>query len=765
MSTSEGASGRRRTALHPGLANLVARRRGLEDDAGAAGLESAARVHVMVKFTGDLEDLRAVGFEPSTLRQHPTEGWSIAAGSVSVDGLAALDQIPHVVKVEGSRPMQRELDRSVPEINVDELHNLSEPLKGAGVVVGIIDAGVDYTHQNFRHSDGTSRILGILDQKQNVTYTQGQINTALQGGAPLLTVDGKDGHGTHVAGIAAGDGSQAGDCRGQFTYVGVAPEADIIFVVFSSDTTAIGESENLINAMEFIWQHPRVAGRPVVINISLGDNLGPHDGTSLVEQMIDLDILINPAHVVIKSAGNEGDTNRHAEVTIAAGDTADLRFTVPSGVGFSRYIECWYEGAGSVRTTVLAPGDPRPASPPVEPNNSNNWTVNQALPANQRTVVRMDSRTLDSDNNDNSIHIELDPAAAARLPSGEWLLRLRNTGAAPVTVDAWIERSDNGPAFHTDDATRAGTISIPGTAQSVITVGAYAQSGFLFFDWTGDLAASSSRGPTRDGRTKPDIAAPGVGIKSAQARSSTNCCCDCCGSFYTNMNGTSMAAPHVTGVAALMFQQDPNLTAALVKEHLMNTARVPDGVDPDDLPDSNWGAGKVDAAAAVDEVANADADAGGGRGGGGVRRRGGGVPPGPQDAGAASLLSAVHHHLLSTPGGEEWAAVASRHFSEVRGLINHNRRVAMRWHRMDGPDLVALLAHLAAGSPAGVVLPAVDFQTLGRRVDEFLGALERYGSPALGDAVGRVRPDLLALVSPALVDVLRALAHAARPAA
>jgi hypothetical protein len=379
--------------------------------------------------------------------------------------------------------------------------------------------------------------------------------------------------------------------------------------------------------------------------------------------------------------------------------------------------------------------------------------------------VRIDSRTNDSDNNDNSIHIELDPAAAARLPSEEWLLRLENTGAAPVTVDAWIERSDDGPAFHEDDATSSGTISIPGTTDSVITVGSYAQSGFLFFDWTGDLAASSSRGPTRDGRTKPDISAPGVGIKSAQARSSTRCCCDCCGTFYKNMNGTSMAAPHVTGVAALMFQQDPNLTAALVKEHLMNTARLPDGVDPDDLPDSNWGAGKVDAAAAVDDVANADADAGGGRGGGRAIRRSGGEPPAPQDAGAATLLSAVHHHLLSTPGGEEWAALVSRHFSEVRGLINYNRRVAMRWHRMDGPDLVALVAHLAAGSPAGVVLPAVDFETLGRRVDEFLGALERYGSPSLGDAVGRVRPDLLGLVSPALVDLLRALSRAARPAA
>jgi subtilisin family serine protease len=797
------------TRLDPALVGILARRQGARrkarteaatgDQAGAAPRPTPDTVHIMVKFTGDVDDLRALGFSPLSLKSHPTEGWSIAAGPIPTDRLADLDAVEHVVKVEASRPMLPELDRSLGEIKANQLHSAPTPLKGGGVVVGVIDTGIDWAHHSFRKPDGTSRILGIWDQTlvaqgtetapmafpgMGVEYTKAHIDAALAGTGTVRSVD-SDGHGTHVAGIAAGDGSQAGNCSGQFAFVGVAPEADIIVVVNRAENEALGESFNLVHALDFVWDHPAAAGRPIAINISQGDNLGAHDGTALVEQMIDLELLLEDGHMVIKSAGNEGEARHHAQITLAAGASIDLPMHVRSGDGVDRHVEMWYEGAASVRCTVAAPALGAPMSPSVDPGNTANWTVDPSLPANRRTVVRIDSRVNDPDNNDNSIHIELDPAANAKIPSGEWKLRLANIGATPATVNMWIERGENSPTFDSDDALRAGTISIPGTARRVITVGAYSQSGFLFFNWSGDIAGFSSRGATRDGRIKPDIAAPGVGITSARAGVRPNCCCDCCRDFYVDMDGTSMAAPHVTGVVALMYEKNPALDADAVRQHLTDTARVPDGLTAADLPNNDFGAGKVDAAAAVGAVPTPGNPirAGSPRGieiteGTGIRND---VASNPGNAptalaaladmrpawrrhshAAAPLLAALHASLLATPSGQEWAADVSRHFSQVRGLINHNRRVAVAWHRLSGPALVAHLAHSAAGNPTGVVLPALTVTELSGRIAAFLDALERYGPPDLAETVRRRRPQILAFD---LTDVARALAGSTRPAA
>lgn len=594
--------------LDPALLGILARRKGTPDQPAAPRGQAQGDVapvspraapdvvQVMVKFTGDVSDLRAIGFEPLSLKRHPSHGWSIAAGPIPTDRLRELDQVEHVVKVEASRPMKPELDRSVAEIKATQVHSGATPFKGSGVVIGVIDTGIDWRHETFRKPDGKSRILGIWDQTlvaqgtegapaafpgMGVEYTQAHIDAALAGTGAVRSID-TDGHGTHVAGIAAGDGSQAGNCSGPFTFVGVAPEADIIVVVNTPETDGLGDSFNLVHALDFIWDHPAAAGKPVVINLSQGDNLGAHDGTSLVEQMIDLDLLINDGHMVVKSAGNEGAELHHAQVTIAAGDSRDVPVRVKAGDRVSRFAEIWYDGAGSVRFTVLAPSltDPPPLSQPVDPGNSTNFTVDSTLPANRQTVVRIDSRANDTDNNDNSVHVEWDPAASASIPAGEWKLRLANSGASEVVVDLWLERGTNSPVFNKADAQPSRTISIPGTARRVVTVGAYSQSGFLFFNWSGDIADFSSRGPARDGVLKPEISAPGVGITSALPGTRPNCCCDCCRDFYVDLDGTSMAAPHVTGVVALMYQKNPRLSCTEVRQHLMDTARVPTALRP-----------------------------------------------------------------------------------------------------------------------------------------------------------------------------------------
>jgi hypothetical protein len=152
---------------HPDLAPLRA---------AAATPDAPELVHVLIKYTGDAADLEAAGFQAWSVRRHPTDGFAIAAGPIPRDRLGELDAIGHVAVVEGSRPMLAELNHSVPEINADQLHSGSPPQQGAGVVVGIIDSGIDIFHHTFRKPDGSTRILGIWDQhlKPGETFHHGQ---------------------------------------------------------------------------------------------------------------------------------------------------------------------------------------------------------------------------------------------------------------------------------------------------------------------------------------------------------------------------------------------------------------------------------------------------------------------------------------------------------------------------------------------------------------------------------------------------------------
>ncbi len=763
-----------------------------------------AMLGVLVKYTGDANDLRAAGLVITSEIGHPRAAFAIATGSVALADVEALAAVPHVIKVELSRPLRTELDVSVAQINARPLHTGNPKLTGKGVVIGIVDSGIDWRHHAFRHADGTSRVRFLWDQSLpakvklpadpfqeaappefagiGVEYTMDQINTALAASNPLAIVRSMDdtaAHGTHVAGIAAGDGSQAGtrvedNCTGANTYIGVAPESELIVVNNVSETNGLGDSQNLVNAIRYIFlrasQLDAGAGRPCVINISQGDNLGPHDGTSLVEQAIDLQLLFDPGRAIVKSAGNEGSASHHAMLTVPpAPGTRSVTFSVEAGDTHTRFMECWYHGAERLAVTLAAPGVPAPTSPTVEPGGVlNGWPVNPAVPPAQQATATITSTLSDPDNLDNQILIELRSPANVSLPNGTWTLTFTNRGAVSSEVHCWLERQvdpeDKSPTF-TSDVARSHTITIPGTSASVITVGNYSAESFSTRSGShidvGDLQDSSSRGPTRTGGLKPDICAPGVAVTAARAQSHGGCCCDCCYTFYVDKSGTSMAAPHVAGVIALMLQKNKTLDHLDIRNAITSTARAPDPITAPMLPENNWGFGMIDAAAAVGAVpappAPPPAPPPGGRVIGG-----GGPAPIPYyvpslDLHERALLRRMQHFqtwMLSFPSGHHWGALVSRHFDEVLRLINTNKRVATVWHRNGGPALVRAALDISAAPEHARIPASFGDEATSQQWARILASWQRYASPALVAAIDAHRAAILAFPGQSLQALL-----------
>jgi subtilisin family serine protease len=659
--------------------------------------------------------------------------------------------------------MHPELNYSLPEIRATAVHNGTPSRKGDGVLIGIIDSGIDWRHGSFVKEDGTSRILAIWDQmltvnpgetsgpnNTGVVYLQGQITQALQGKATVRTKDAnarneRDGHGTHVAGIAAGNGRPATCCHVGRTYVGVAPNADLIVVRYDHrNAREIGENQRLVQALDYIFGFLDAIDKPKVVNISQGDNLGPHDGTSTVERAIDAYVetgdLLHLPHLVVKSAGNEGNELHHVHGIVPAHNDIDIEFKVSEGRELQAFLDLWYDRAGRLDLTIESPFGalsgvvshgtdlPRAAGDPP-------FIANPEADPNRQSQVTVDATINGEHDRDNNFRITIHDPQRGTLPDGDWKLTLTNPGDADVAFHCWIERGTNTPTFLAPKtppdgkvrATLDSTLSIPGTAAQVITVANHQSRTSCCNCWpsTG-IVPSSSRGPIAKGAAtnrKPDIAAPGLEITSAKADVANfpgnccSCCPDACCCLYEDMTGTSMAAPHVTGAIALLLEEDPRLTRADIVGHLQATAR--------DRPaggwDTTWGGGKLNVESALAAVRAA---AGGGGGGGGPHLNPSVVLSGPSPprsrASDANLLglpaidgwtadrsvalgSALQQippwfldlrtKLKVLPEGEHLAAAISRHFSEVRRLINSNRRIATMWHRAGGPRLLRQLLY------------------------------------------------------------------------
>ncbi|MBK9035867.1 MAG: S8 family serine peptidase [Myxococcales bacterium] len=437
---------------------------------------------------------------------------------------------------------------------------------GRGVVVGVIDWGVDFTHPNFVRDDGRTRLLALWDQRRRRAgglppygygraWSRRQLDAALGARDPFATlgydpadadVDGNGTHGTHVLDIAAG--------APRIGPGGVAPGAELVFVHLASEPTgprSIGNSVSLLEGLDFI---ARVAGdRPCVVNFSLGSHAGPHDGSTLVEQALDAFVTARPGRAIVQSAGNYRRAPVHATGALARGDRAVLEWVVSAGDETTNELDLWYPGRDRLEVRLRA---------------DDGRVVARATPDSHGPVVddgdvigRFAHRTLDPNNGDNHVALVLEPrGSAARWRVEVEPLRVAATGDR---WHAWIERDEAGRGsqsrLRAPDASPASTTGTIANGHFTIVVGAVDAT-------TGRVAPFSSAGPTRDGRIKPDLLAPGVGIVAARSTPADDAVA---APLLTRKSGTSMAAPYGTGAVAVIYEAAGRpLTIAAVRDLL-----------------------------------------------------------------------------------------------------------------------------------------------------------------------------------------------------
>lgn len=545
-----------------------------------------ARTRVLVEIRGAaaVEDLPGL----SGVQNHG----SVITAWADILRLQELAAHPMVVYVEASRPLHPTLDASLPEIRAPAAWHGEHATRGEGVIVGVVDTGIDYLHRDFRvDGDGSetrSRILYIWDQEgfgsgpggaplqvpYGRLYDKRELETYItMGSGPRLDTHG---HGTHVAGIAAGDGS-----AGDGAFIGVAPAADIVAVrtTFYTDT--------VLDGVRFVFNLADHLGQPAVVNLSLGGHAGPHDGTSLFERAID-DLLDVPGRAVVVAAGNEGDRRIHIGQNVQS--PVSWQVDIASG---SVPMEFWHVPQAAFRVIMRSPGgDEVSAEPGMQKN----------VPTPHGSVYLFNSLHPDPRNGDKRVFALL----SGTRPGDTWTIRFEPAPSGGQ-IDGWITNSSAG-TFRQGNT--SSTISEPGNARRVITVGAYITK----TEWdsldgrqtatgyrVGALAPFSSQGPTRDGRPKPDVAAPGAWIAAPLSRdASMQRRLQLPEGSYAVLQGTSMSAPHVAGLCALMLAISPELMWDELLLALQEGSRS--DIQTGTTPNVRWGAGKVDAVAALDLI-------------------------------------------------------------------------------------------------------------------------------------------------------------------
>ncbi len=434
-------------------------------------------------------------------------------------------------------------------------------LDGIGVLIGIIDSGVQINHRAFLDENGNTRFLFYWDQTKEGTppegyymgreYTRDEMNDLLRTeNADYFTSWDNSGHGTAVAGIAAGYSQGSGS--GQSGYTGVAPGAGLIGVRLGSSSSYPRTSE-LMQGVNYCLECALGLNMPIVINLSFGNNYGDHRGTGILEDYLNNASTIGRTCIVV-GTGNEGASGLHAGGHLS-GKTSILLSVGSRQSALS--IQLWKSFADEMVFSLKAPnGD---VTDEIE---CTGGIYQYSLAGTEARILvgRPTPYQLRQ-----GIYFELLPSESRYVADGVWEFILNPLSISSDRYDLWLPVSESlsgDTHFLTPDPEI--TLTVPSTAERLISVGSYDSN-------TGIISTFSGRGYTAAGAIKPDILAPGENILAPLASTSTN--------LYAEFTGTSFATPIVSGAAALLMQwgviwgHDSNLYGQKIKAYLQAGAR------------------------------------------------------------------------------------------------------------------------------------------------------------------------------------------------
>lgn len=524
---------------------------------------------LIVRYNGSLESLRDEGIRVDEL----AAGYAVLVVPESrIEQVSAMEQIVYIEKPKRLffasnmaraasclSTIQTSSGSGAGGAGAGVISGLESGLTGRGVLVAVIDSGIDYFHPDFRNQDGTTRIGLLADQDRDRIYTREEINAALETGSrssALTLVPSTDpsGHGTAVAAIAAGNGRE-----GNGVYRGVAYESELMVVKLGTPLTdSFPRTTQLMKALDLVVRRAQDMNRPLAVNLSFGNTYGSHDGTSLLETFVN-DMSNIGRNVIVAGTGNEGTGAGHRAGSLVMGQEENAELSIaPYETGMG--VQLWksYVDQFSIRLVtpsgeVIGPIDSR-LGPQTLRYGGTQILIYYGKPSPFSRAQE--------------VYFDFLPVRDY-LDSGIWTFRLTPERIVTGQYDMWLpSRGILNPSTRFLRPVPETTLTIPSTAANVISVGAYDDSYRAYADFSG-------RGFTRQTRqVKPDLAAPGVDIVTARR-----------GGGYEAVTGTSFAAPFVTGSAALLMQwgilqgNDPFLYGEKVKAYFTRGARHLPGYD------------------------------------------------------------------------------------------------------------------------------------------------------------------------------------------
>ena len=519
---------------------------------------------LIVRYTGNLDKVREInGVDVREL----SNGYAVL--NVKKELIDEVANVEEIIYIEKPTALIFSLLRGkqascINEVQQTFANNENNGLFGEGVIVGIADSGIDFTHEAFRNQDGTTRILNLWDQTNDRVYNAEEINEALKSENPYESVNSVDysGHGTHVAGIAAGNFAENKNDN-----LGIATKSSLVIVKMAlAGERSFPRTTQLMEAVDYMIKVAESYKMPLAMNLSFGNSYGSHDGTSLLSTY--LDSMADGRRVSIcVGAGNEGDSAGHAGGYVF--EPTDVEVQV-SRFQKAFSIQLWKDFSDEFRVQIIAPSGFIIDVIEIY-NRAHKYETDE-------TNVYVFYGTPKPYTQYQEIYFELIPVSNY-VKSGIWTIRLTPENIVTGRYDMWLPEGgiiNENTSFLRPDPDI--TLTVPSTSSKVISVGAYNSSNDV-------MASFSGRGFTREtNQVKPDIVAPGVNISSASNTGGVSV-----------RTGTSMATPFVCGSAALMMEwgivrgNDPFLYGQKLKSYLIKGSRKLPGFTRWPNEQAGWG--------------------------------------------------------------------------------------------------------------------------------------------------------------------------------